>query len=210
MRTAGTTRRFRPDPVPESVLHRVFDNARFAPNGGNRQGWHVIVVVDPATRSSLHDLYQPPWQAYLAERYGLAPDTRPGPELPTALRRTMEFAERLREVPVHLLVTVDLRALAVTDRDLPRQSIVGGGSVYPFVHNVLLGLRQEGLGAALTTLIIPAEPAVKELLAIPPEHALAALIAVGYPADPLPTKLRRKAVEEFTTRDRFDGEPLRG
>jgi nitroreductase len=42
MRTAGTTRRFLPDPVPAAVLHRVLDNARFAPNGGNRQGWHVI------------------------------------------------------------------------------------------------------------------------------------------------------------------------
>ena len=100
-------------------------------------------------------------------------------------------------------------ALAVTDRDLQRQSIVGGGSVYPFVHNVLLGLRREGLGAALTTLIIPAEPAVKELLGIPEEHALAALIGVGYPAGSLPTKLRRKAVEEFATRDRFDGEPFK-
>ena len=166
------------------------------------------MVADPATRRALHDLYQPPWQAYLAERYGLAPDARPGPDTPAALRRTMEFAERLHEVPVHLLVTVDLGALAVTDRDLPRQSIVGGGSVYPFVHNVLLGLRQEGLGAALTTLIIPAEPAVKELLAIPDEHAIAALIGVGYPAGPLPTKLRRKAVEEFATRDHFGGEPF--
>jgi nitroreductase len=206
MRTAGTTRRFLPDPVPDAILHRVFDNARFAPNGGNRQGWHVIVVTDPATRRALHDLYQPPWQAYLTERYGLAPGTSPGPEHPTPLRRSMEFAERLYEVPVHLLVTVELGALAVTDKNLPRQSIVGGGSVYPFIHNLLLGLRQEGVGAALTTLIIPVEPQVKELLAIPEEHALAALIAVGYPAGPLPTKLRRKEVEEFTTRDRFDGE----
>lgn len=205
MRTAGTTRRFLPDPVPDAVLHRVLDNARFAPNGGNRQGWHVIIVSDPATRRALHDLYQPPWQAYLTERYGLEPGARPSPELPAALRRTMEFAERLHDVPVHLLVTVELGALAVTDRNLPRQSIVGGGSVYPFVHNLLLGLRQEGLGAALTTLIIPAEPKVKEVLAIPEEHALAALIAVGYPEDPLPTRLRRKPVEEFTTRDRFDG-----
>ena len=208
MRTAGTTRRFLPDPVPDAVLHRVLDNARFAPNGGNRQGWHVIVVTDPATRRSLHDLYQPPWQAYLTERYGLAAGTPPGPDVPLALRRTMEFAERLYEIPVHLLVTVDLRALAVTDRNLPRQSIVGGGSVYPFIHNLLLGLRQEGLGAALTTLIIPAEPAVKKLLAIPPEHALAALIAIGHPADPLPTRLRRMSVEEFTTRDKFDGQPF--
>jgi nitroreductase len=210
MRTAGTTRRFLPDPVPDPVLHRVLDNARFAPNGGNRQGWHVIVVTDPGTRRALHDLYQPPWQAYLTERYGLAPGVPPSPDLPAALRRTIEFADNLYAIPVHLLVTVDLRALAVTDRDVPRQSIVGGGSVYPFIHNLLLGLRQEGLGAALTTLIIPVEPKVKELLAIPEEHALAALIAVGYPAQPLPTKLKRKAVEEFATLDRFDGEPFTG
>jgi nitroreductase len=208
MRTAGTTRRFLTDPVPDALLHRILDNARFAPNGGNRQGWHVIVVKDKATRRALHDLYQPPWRAYLAERYGLGPGAVPGPDLPPALRRTMEFAERLHEVPVHLLVTVELSTLAVTDRDLGRQSIVGGGSVYPFVQNLLLGLRQEGLGAALTTLLIPAEPRVKELLGIPEEHALAALVAVGYPAGPLPTRLRRKAVEEFTTRDRFDGEPF--
>ncbi len=208
MRTAGTTRRFLTDPVPDALLHRILDNARFAPNGGNRQGWHVIVVKDKATRRALHDLYQPPWRAYLAERYGLGPGAVPGPDLPRALRRTMEFAERLHEVPVHLLVTVELSTLAVTDRDLGRQSIVGGGSVYPFVQNLLLGLRQEGLGAALTTLLIPAEPRVKELLGIPEEHALAALVAVGYPAGPLPTRLRRKAVEEFTTRDRFDGEPF--
>jgi nitroreductase len=210
MRTAGTTRRFLLDRVPDEILHRVLDNARFAPNGGNRQGWHVIVVTDSATRRALHELYQPPWQAYLTERYGLTPGTQPGPDLPAPLRRTMEFAEHLHEVPVHLLVTVDLGALAVTDKTLPRQSIVGGGSVYPFIHNLLLGLRREGLGAALTTLIIPAEASVKQLLGIPEEQAIAALIAVGYPAGPLPTKLRRKPVEEFATRDRFDGEPFTG
>lgn len=209
MRTAGTTRRFLAEPVPDALLHRVLDNARFAPNGGNRQGWHVVVVKDRATRRALHDLYQPPWQAYLAERYGLAPGAPPEPDLPLALRRTMEFAERLHEVPVHLLVSVELSTLAVTDRDLARQSIVGGGSVYPFVQNLLLGLRQEGLGAALTTLLIPAEPQVKELIGIPDGHALAALVAVGYPAAPLPTRLRRKPVEEFTTRDRFDGQAFR-
>ena len=209
MRTAGTTRRFLPDPVPDALLHRILDNARFAPNGGNRQGWHVVVVTDRATRRALHDLYQPPWQAYLAERYGLAPGAPLPPNLPLALRRTMEFADRLHEVPVHLLVSVELSTLAVTDRHLARQSIVGGGSIYPFVQNLLLGLRQEGLGAALTTLLIPAEPAVKELIGIPEGHALAALIAVGYPATALPTRLRRRAVEEFTTRDRFAGEPFR-
>ena len=208
MRTAGTTRRFLPDPVSDDVLGRVLENARFAPNGGNRQGWHVVVIHDASTRRALHDLYQPPWRAYLAERYGIEPGQPAPAEVPEQLRRTIEFAERLGEVPVHLVVTVDLRSLAVTDRGLPRQSIVGGGSVYPFVQNLLLGLRAEGLGAALTTLIIPAEASVKELLGIPEEHAIAALVAIGHPAGPLPTRLRRKPVAEFATRERFDGDPF--
>ena len=71
--------------------------------------------------------------------------------------------------------------------------------------DLLLGLRQEGVGATLTTLIIPAEGQVKQLLGIPEDHALAALVAVGYPEGKLPTRLKRKPVEEFATRERFDG-----
>ena len=44
MRTAGSTREFRNEAVPDEIIYRVLDNARFAPNGGNRQGWRVIVV----------------------------------------------------------------------------------------------------------------------------------------------------------------------
>src|SRR4051812_34344419 len=152
MRPAGPPRRFLADPVSDESLHRVLDNGRFAPNGGNRQGWHVVVVKDPVIRRKLHDLYQPHWRAYLAQRYGVREGEPLPADISTNLRRSMMFADHLGEVPVHLLVSVDLRALTVADRDLPRQSIVGGGSVYPFVQNLLLGFREEGLGAALTTL----------------------------------------------------------
>ncbi len=37
MRTTFACREFEPDPVPEEVLYRILDNARFAPSGGNRQ-----------------------------------------------------------------------------------------------------------------------------------------------------------------------------
>ena len=50
MRCAPTSRRFKPDPVPEQALHSALDAARFAPSGGNRQGWRVVVVRDPETR----------------------------------------------------------------------------------------------------------------------------------------------------------------
>jgi nitroreductase len=79
--------------------------------------------------------------------------------------------------------------------------------VYPFVQNLLLGLRAEGLGAALTTLLVPAEAEVRRLLEIPEEIALAAHIGVGYRADPWPARLTRRAVSEFAFLERWD-EPL--
>jgi len=75
------------------------------------------------------------------------------------------------------------------------------------VQNLLLALRAEGLGAAMTTLLVPAEAEVKRLLAIPDELALAAHIGVGYRADPWPGRLSRRPVAEFAFSERY-GEPL--
>ena len=210
MRCAPTSRRFTSDPVPAQALHAALDAARFAPSGGNRQGWRVVVVREPDTRRALRDLYLPHWRAYM-ELTGAA-ELLAEPEQADAgrlrmVRRADEYAQRLHEVPVHLVAGVRLADLAVTDAGLPRQSIVGGASVYPFVQNLLLALRGEGLGAALTTLLVPAEAEVRELLEIPDDVALAAHIGVGYRADPWPTRLARRPVEEFAFAERF-GEPL--
>jgi nitroreductase len=118
-----------------------------------------------------------------------------------------DYAERLEQVPLHLVVGVRLEDLAVTDAGLPRQSIVGGASVYPFVQNLLLAARAEGLGAALTTLLVPAEAEVKQLLGIPDGVALAAHIGLGYRVEAWPRKLARKPVSEFAFGERW-GEPL--
>ncbi len=210
MRCAPTTRRFLPDPVDGETLRRVLDNARFAPSGGNRQGWRVIAVTDAGTRQALADLYLPHWRAY-TEQTGASALLAQPPERDEAqvrmLRRVDEFAEHLHEVPLHLVICARLSDLAIVDRGLDRPSIVGGASVYPFVQNILLGLRNEDLGASLTTLLAPAEPQVKQLLAIPEDVALAAYVLVGRRADPWPTRLSRKPVREFAFSERY-GEPL--
>ena len=210
MRCAPTSRRFSEEPVPAEVLRRVLENARFAPSGGNRQGWRVVVVQDAERRRALRDLYQPHWRAYMEHTGGarvLADLDSFEPAQVRGVTRADDYADGLHEVPVHLVVGVRAEDLVVTDSELPRQSIVGGASIYPFVQNVLLGLRAEGLGAALTTLLIRAEPEVKRLLEIPDEIALAAHIGVGYRAEPWPRQLKRNAVEEFAFGERF-GEPL--
>jgi nitroreductase len=211
MRCAPSTRRFTDEPVPRELLERVLENARFAPSGGNRQGWRVVVVTDRETRRRLRELYQEPWRAYTEAtgartmlEAGDASGLRPGRL--RMLRAADEFAHTFDAVPVHLVICVVLDALAIVDRSLDRPSIVGGASLYPFVQNVLLGLRAEGLGAAFTTLLTPAENDVRELLALPDGVALAGHVSVGYRADPWPKRLARNPVAEFTFGERY-GEP---
>lgn len=212
MRCAPTTRRFRSEPVDMSLIKRVLDNARFAPSGGNRQGWRLLLVDDADLRRALRDLYLPSWRAYL-EQTGAATALAAADagELDERrvrnARRANDYAEHLDEVPLHIVVGVDINALALVDRTLDRPSIVGGASIYPFVQNVLLGLRGEGLGAAFTTLLAPAEPQVQELLGMPTEIAVAGHIGVGERSDPWPKELARNPIESFAFHNRW-GEAL--
>jgi nitroreductase len=208
MRCVPSTRHFTDEPVDREVLARVFENARFAPSGGNRQGWRVIVVNGRDTRRRLRDLYLAPWNAYMVKTGGRAAlEAGEASGLPKGRLKMLagadEYAKSFDQVPTHLVVCVQLDALALTDEALERPSIVGGASIYPFVQNVLLGLRGEGLGAAFTTLLVPAEPQVRELLAIPEDLALAGHISVGHRADPWPQRLRRNPVDEFVFAERF-------
>lgn len=212
MRCVPSTRRFTDEPVEREALERVFDSARFAPSGGNRQGWRVVVVTDQDMRRRLRELYQEPWDAYMVKTGGRAAlDAGEASGLPPGrlrmLRGADEYARTFDQVPVHLVICAELEALAITDAALPRPSIVGGASIYPFVHNVLLGLRHEGLGASFTTLLVPAESQVKDLLGIPVGFAMAGHIAVGHRAERWPKKLNRRPVSEFAFGGRF-GEPF--
>ena len=67
MRTTFAVREFTDDPLPDPVLYRIIDNARFAPSGGNRQGTHVTVVRDATVRERLAALNVPGAQRYFAQ-----------------------------------------------------------------------------------------------------------------------------------------------
>lgn len=89
----------------------------------------------------------------------------------------------------------------------PWNPLVAGASVYPLVWNVLLAARTEGFGGTITTMAVAQEPAVRELLGIPEQYAVAAVVPLGRPVQQL-TRLRRRPVEELATWERFDGAPV--
>jgi nitroreductase len=191
MRSTRATRSYSSDPVDERALATVLENARFAPSGGNRQPWRVIVVRDPAQKRRLRD-------EYVAAHRALG--IQGAPELD-------HFAEHLDEVPLLLLICVELAALSIADAGLDRPSVVGGASIYPFVQNILLGLAGEGLAGLLSTVVCPREPQLREIFGIPEEYAVACVIPVGHP-ERRPGRANRRPVEQFAWLDRFEGRSL--
>jgi nitroreductase len=213
MRTTPATREFTDDPVDDEVLRLILEHARFAPSGGNRQGAHVVVVREQETRERLVALYPSAVRRYVAQvAAGEAPwnsvhPPGPTPEEIAATEVPDRFTGPVLDAPVVLVFFVDLAVVASMDQDLDRVGVISGASVYPLVWNVLLAARNEGLGGTITTMAAVEEPAVKELFGVPDSFAVAAVVPLGRPVKVL-TRLKRQPVEEFVTRERYDGAPL--
>jgi len=213
LRTTFSAREFTDEALPDAVLFAILDRARFAPSGGNRQGWRVVVVREPATRDALAALSAPAARRYVAQQQaGENPwnSVDPSSVGAVAIERTQvppRLTEPLRRAPLVLVVCVDLKVVAATDQHLARVGVVSGASIYPFAWNILLAARQEGFGGTITTLAVAEEPAIKHLLGIPDHVAVCAVIPLGRPARAL-TRLRRRAVAEFAMRERWGGAPL--
>jgi nitroreductase len=213
MRTTFAAREFTRDPLPDATLFRILDHARFAPSGGNRQGFAVVVVRDAKTRETLAALTVPAAKRYIAQlQNGESPwNTIDPPRVDAAtIERTQppaRLTEPLVKAAVVLVVCVDLRVVASTDAELDRIGIISGASVYPFVWNILLAARHEGFGGTITTLAVAQEPKIRELLGLPPHVAVCAVMPLGRPVRQL-TKLKRKRVPELAMLERWGGPPL--
>jgi nitroreductase len=213
MHTTFSGRAYTGDPLPDATLYRILDHARFAPSGGNRQGWRVIVVRDAATRTALARLTEPAAKRYIAQvQNGENPwNTVDPPRVDAAtIERTPpppHLTEPLLKAAAVLVICVDLKVVASTDQNLDRVGVISGASIYPFAWNILLAARHEGFAGTITTLAVAEEPRIQALLGIPSHVAVAAVMPLGRPSKTL-TRLKRKAVQEFTMLERWGGAPL--
>src|SRR6266850_4728797 len=210
LRSTFAAREFTSDPLPDETLARILDHARFAPSGGNRQGWQVIVVREPATKRALADLSAFAGRRYAAQAAnGENPwNTIDPPRVDAAtIAKTVvpiRLTESIATAPVVLVLCVDLRVVASIDQDLERVGIISGASIYPFAWNILLASRHEGFGGTITTLATAREPDIKALLGIPAHIAVCAVMPLGRPVRTL-SRLKRRPVAEFARCERWDG-----
>lgn len=205
MSTLRAVRRLRPDPIPEDVLERVLTAATWAPTGGNLQPWRMIVVRSEEKKQALQDLYAPRWATYTVH-YEKRLEGLPEPEAEKS-RKTLKagdyLAENFAQSPVVVVFCFNPANMAITDAKQDRPSVVGGGSVYPAVQNLLLAARNEGLGCVLTTLLCMDETAVKEALEIPEQWHTCAFVPLGYPVGGGHGSISRRPLAKMMSVDTF-------
>ena len=174
--TTRAMRRVRPDPIPLEVQQRILDAAIRAPSGGNAQTWRFLLVDDPAVRGRLGPIYRDClskiWETIYKARVDAARRDPENPESKSFLavqRSAIWLADHFESYPL-LLVAFS-------------QFDTTGGSIFPAVWSAQLAARAEGVGSALTSVLLFQQAAVLEALGVPKDQGwnFSACVTFGYP-----------------------------
>jgi nitroreductase len=205
--SARAIRRFKPDPVPETVITEILDAAIRAPSAGNSQNWVFLVVRDAEQRRKLGVLYR---KASDIASAMYAARGRPPHLTEEQFRRLMSSGsflwDHLADAPVILVpcqtqpkipppeaLPPDVRARHLDEQRYVER--IRGASIYPAVQNVILACRAFGLGTTITTNHIRCEEEVKAVLEVPEDVQTFALMPIGYPLDAFGPVVRRPVAE---------------
>jgi nicotinate-nucleotide--dimethylbenzimidazole phosphoribosyltransferase len=188
-------RRFRPDPLDETLLTTLLEAAHAAPSVGLMQPWRFIIVRTEETKAAMQGLVA---RERLIQADHL--DDRAGPYLDLKL-------EGIRDAPVSVVVCCDrqpgreiLGRHTIPDTDLYSTCLA--------IQNLWLAARAEGVGVGWVSFY--RETDVRELLGIPPHVVPVAWLCVGYP-DERPTRpgleaagwARRHALSDHVFQERW-------
>lgn len=188
MFTQRAIRRFRPEAIPDADLQDILEAAIRAPNGGNTQPWHFLVIRDPDLRGKLAELYHEAWWAKRRDQGIMGPqDIPPGKN---SMRSAMRLADQIGRAPVIVL-------LCATS-----QGPAAAASIIPAAQNLLLAARAFGVGGTITTLHADVDDRVHDLLGIPPEAQVVYCLPLGYPRGTFGT-VQRKPLSEVCSYERW-------
>ena len=159
IRSRLTVREFKPDPVPERVIRRMLQAARWAPSARNRQPWNFVVIQNRDTLAQIGSI------ASSGGFIGGAP----------------------------------LAVAVVMDRG-GRPEFDAGRSL----QQMELAAWSLGVGGCVAGVRGEENDKVKELLSIPDDKELVAMVAFGYPSDEATARTKaRKPVSEFAHSERY-------
>ena len=168
-------------PVPLDVVRSCVSIALQAPSGSNAQGWHFVVVTDPAKRMALAEVYRRAFAVYRGLPVAAGNIVTGDPGRDRTQQQVMGSAEylaaHLHEAPVLVVPCTEGR---VEGQPLLRSASLLG-SIIPATWSFMLACRAGGLGTSWTTLHLMFEEEAAEILGIPHTSvSQVALVPVAY------------------------------
>jgi nitroreductase len=166
-------RRYQEKPVPDELLNKLLEAARWAPSWANTQCWHFVVVKKDAIKKKIQEAISPRNPSSLA----------------------------IINAPVLLVVCGQLKKSGFYNDQFPTK--FGDWFMYDLglaTQNLCLAAHDSGLGTVIVGLFD--HDKVGEAVKLPAEHEVLTLIPLGYP-DHEPSAPKRREVGEFTHYDSF-------
>lgn len=178
-------------PVDRQTVIDCIEIAHQAPTGSNAQGWSWMIVDDPEKKKVIADHYRDIYWPYREANSRLPEDDPQGVRISESANH---LANVLDQVPVHV---IPLHRGRLEGAESFRQASAWG-SILPAVWSFMLALRTKGLGSAWTTLHLPREREVADLLGIDyDEWTQAGLFPVAYTVGTEFKPATRLPVEQF-------------
>lgn len=190
LRTRRSIRRFKTDPVPDSVLRDILYTATFAPSAHNRQPWRFIVLTDSSAKKHLSDAMAEEFQRDLEK------DNLSAEEI---AKKVAKSQERITNAPVVIILCVDMSEMDnyPDERRRKAEYIIGIQSAANAGMQLLLAAYAEGLGGVWICSPMFAQEIVQNALSISKQWEPQAMFLLGYPVE-IPAFKGRKAIEEVT------------
>jgi nitroreductase len=196
VKTRRSIRRFKPDPIPDELIDKIIEVARWAPSGFNQQPWEFVVIKKPEFKNQISEYCRE--QLLLGHKMNAAAD--PTLKVPLSTEVMAKESGNFSMAPVFILVLGDQRTLQL----MPSASQYGtdylnhtfnSGLTCSFLYMHLaattLGLAAQWVSAVQAPYV---HFMIKELLGIPKYLSVFDMMAIGRPAaEPKPRPVRARA-----------------
>ena len=168
IKTRRSIRRYKPEAVDHSLIDSIVSMASYSPSWKNTQITRYTAIEDSSLLNEIADKYTPDYNSKI-----------------------------IRQAPMLMAVTF-IKGRSGFERDGSYSTKKGGSwqmfDVGAACQTFCLAAKEKGLGTVIMGIFD--EDGISELLHIPAEQELAALIAIGWP-DIDPDAPKRKTTEEL-------------
>jgi len=173
LRTRRSIRRFKPDPIADSVIQNILATATYAPSAHNRQPWRFVIVTDLSVKTHLAEAMSQDFERDL-RRDGLAPE-----KIQAQINRSKG---RITSAPLLILLCLDMSEMdsypdekrQYAERMMAIQSVAAAGL------QLLLAAHAEGLGGVWVCSPLFAQATIQNVLNLSESWEPQAMFFIGY------------------------------